>query len=488
MGKIKSFIRKKLITVIEFSFREEIKNNDYFVNGDKRTDKQIERWTWDRFKRTDMQIEKWTWDRFKRTDKQIEKWTWDRFKRTQKILEEDIHRIESFQKLIPYHKGEKIRLVILFQIPSCWAAIASFYKQVVEDERFDVTLLLYDAIQKEKAQMAGAREFLDELDVKYEDAEQYDFRFNRPHIMLYQTPWDEAHRPAFLQSLEIASMGTRIAYIPYGINYSASVWDDFVFSDLKFKAKPWFIAGLSEKLKMDHQYLSKNCGHNVVVTGLPKFDLLYDNRDKLKSKKLIKLAKGRKIIFIQMHFPDKEGNAAIPEPCISEYIEFLQNASKYRKLFFVVRPHPKYYEAYENLGFMEAVDNLKQIISDTENICIDEEKDYMPALTVADYYIGDRSALMIEAAVLGIPVLYMTNFYYKETMLPYVEGLVESFYQGEKAYDIERFIDMVVINGQDYKKTHRMEEVKKSIPYFDGLCGKRIVDKMADLINIESED
>ena len=127
MGKIKSFIRKKLITVIEFSFREEIKNNDYFVNGDKRTDKQIERWTW---------------DRFKRTDKQIEKWTWDRFKRTQKILEEDIHRIESFQKLIPYHKGEKIRLVILFQIPSCWAAIASFYKQVVEDERFDVTLLL----------------------------------------------------------------------------------------------------------------------------------------------------------------------------------------------------------------------------------------------------------------------------------------------------------------------------------------------------------
>ncbi|WP_207663046.1 hypothetical protein, partial [Roseburia inulinivorans] len=88
MGKIKSFIRKKLITVIEFSFREEIKNNDYFVNGDKRTDKQIERWTWDRFKRTDKQIEKWTWDRFKRTDKQIEKWTWDRFKRTQKILEE----------------------------------------------------------------------------------------------------------------------------------------------------------------------------------------------------------------------------------------------------------------------------------------------------------------------------------------------------------------------------------------------------------------
>lgn len=112
----------------------------------------------------------------------------------------------------------------------------------------------------------------------------------------------------------------------------------------------------------------------------------------------------------------------------------------------------------------------------------------MPALTVADYYIGDRSALMIEAAVLGIPVLYMTNFYYKEKMLPYVEGLVESFYQGEKAYDIERFIDMVVINEQDYKKTHRMEEVKKSIPYFDGLCGKRIVDRMAELINIESED
>lgn len=35
----------------------------------------------------DKQIERWTWERFKRTDKQIERWTWDRHKRVQKLID-----------------------------------------------------------------------------------------------------------------------------------------------------------------------------------------------------------------------------------------------------------------------------------------------------------------------------------------------------------------------------------------------------------------
>jgi CDP-glycerol glycerophosphotransferase (TagB/SpsB family) len=223
------------------------------------------------------------------------------------------------------------------------------------------------------------------------------------------------------------------------------------------------------------------------VTGHPKFDLLYNKDENVKSSVWKGDAKGRKIIMVQMHFPEKEGNPHMPEPFIDEYLDFFKKAESYSELFFVIRPHPKFYETYEKYGYGEKVKEMQDVIAAGENLYLDQEKDYMNTLICADCYIGDRSSLMIEAAVLGIPVLYMTNFYYKEQMLPFVEELVESFYQGETCYDIEQFIDLVILKGQDYKKEIRNAAAAECVPYFDGQCGKRIVDAMAKVITIESE-
>lgn len=106
----------------------------------------------------------------------------------------------------------------------------------------------------------------------------------------------------------------------------------------------------------------------------------------------------------------------------------------------------------------------------------------------ADYMIGDRSALMIEAIVLNIPVLYMTNFYYKEKILSAVEPIFESYYQGSVCYDIELFIDMVIKKGIDYKKQDRERAKDLCIPFFDGKCGLRIVNDLAYSIYAELEE
>lgn len=451
-----------------------------------------------RNKRFNDMIEWWTWERYQRIGKAIEWWTWERYQRTEKKIEylekqltninENVLNLTMDKNLIRYKKGEKIRIVVLFQIPSCWPSLESVWKELERDERFEAKMLLYDREQKEPAQMMGARELLEKLNIAYIEAEYYDFKIKKPHIIVYQTPWDERHRPPFLWSDQMKKMGIRVAYLPYGIEYSASVKVDYIFSNNQLKTCPWRSYVLSEQMKLEHRKQSPYGDSYLAVTGLPKFDSLYYRFDFLLEDSIQEKVKNRKIIFWQMHFPAFDGNRDLPEPNIKVYLEFVNKLKEYKELFFLVRPHPKFFEMYKTKGYEEEAEELKAVIESTENAYCYLEPDYRNALIHADYMIGDRSALMIESIVLNIPVLYMTNFYYKEKILSAVEPIFESYYQGSVCYDMELFLDMVVKKGMDYKKQERERAKGLCIPFFDGKCGLRIANDLAYSIYAELEE
>lgn len=421
-------------------------------------------------------------------DHSVERWTWDRYKKIQVGLgrESGALSTEPFAK-IPYHMGEKIRLGILFQIPSAWASLESVWEVLRGDERFDAKIYLFDKELKEPAQMAGARKFLIEHQIPFISVDQFTFVEENLHVLIYQTPWDEDHRPRYLQSDVIAQLGTRIAYITYGLSYSASVWVGHQFSDTKFKAYAWKVFTYSERARFDHVCLSPRGGQNVVGVGHPKFDAIANKQNYPLEPGLTARIAGRKIVFIQMHFPAPDGNPSIPEADIHSYIDFLKQAEEYRQFFFLVRPHPKLFETSEQRGLSNVAEELQRVLNDGENVFHYSDPDYRPALFAADYVVGDRSALMIEAGALHVPVLYMTNFYYKEKMLPAIEPLFESYYQGSFAYDIRRFLDMVAIKGLDYKKEERERAARNCLPELDGQGGRRIVDDIAETIYREGD-
>ena len=146
-----------------------------------------------RNKRFNDMMEWWTWDRYKRIKKDMEWWTWERYQRTEEKMKclkkqledinEDILNLTMDKNLIRYNKGEKIRIVILFQIPSCWASLESVWRELEKDERFEAKMLLYDREQKEPIQMAGARELLEKLNITYIEAEYYDFTKDRKSVV-----------------------------------------------------------------------------------------------------------------------------------------------------------------------------------------------------------------------------------------------------------------------------------------------------------------
>ncbi len=75
-------------------------------------------------------------------------------------------------------------------------------------------------------------------------------------------------------------MGVRVAYIPYGLEYSDSVWAGYKFSNNKFHAKPWRMYALSPQMKVEHRLQSAQGADHISVTGHPKFDLIYEGRTK----------------------------------------------------------------------------------------------------------------------------------------------------------------------------------------------------------------
>ena len=443
-------------------------------------------------------VEGWTWDRYQRTNHDTEYWTWERFQRTNRTMAQPVRQLDALyryasqhqnrQNRVPYHKGEKIRVAYLFQLPSCWPSFESVWEILKDDPRFEVKFLLFDREHREKAQMAGAREFLENLGIPYEEAERVDLMEFRPHVFFYQTPWDQSHRPAYLQSNRINEFGTRIAYIPYGIEYSNSVWPDYRFSNNKFLVKPWKVFCLSPQMRFEHHLQSAQGADHVVSTGLPKFDLIW-HKDRFPLEDYVReKVAGRKVIFWQMHFPAKDGTPDIPEAHCAEYTAFARDIQQYGKdYFFLVRMHPKFVEQYVKLGYEDEVNSFLAYLKAAENVYMYNESNYMPALLSADAVIGDRSALMIEASALQVPVLYMTNFWYKEQMLDAVAPIFDSYYQGSQVYDMHRFMQTVLTDGFDYKKQEREDAFHSCIPFFDGQCGRRIVENIVDSLNAEAE-
>jgi len=394
-------------------------------------------------------------------------------------LREDIIDILYLKNRVPIYANEKIRIIFLFQIPSVWPSWETVWTAISNDDRFEAKMILYDHVVREISQIQGARDFLIRNNIIFEEADNFDFEKYRPHIIMYQSPWEDTHRPSYLHADHMKKLGIRVAYIPYGIEYSDSVLDYYKFSNINFKAKPWRIYSISEKMKNDHMLYSSQGSDHIVVSGHPKFDaMLFPTLYEL-SKEYKRLIGKKKIIFWCMHFPIYIEDKLVV-PILNEYVNFTEKLNDYQDIFFLVRPHPKFIDDYKKLGYIKETNLFYNNIKNSENACFYFEDDYRPALLHADYVIGDRSALMVEACALNIPVLYLTNYFFTEKMLPSVEPIFDSYYHGSTCYDIELFIEIVVKKGLDYKEKDRIFALKECLPYLDGMCGKRIVNDLAN--------
>jgi hypothetical protein len=275
-------------------------------------------------------------------------------------------------------------------------------------------------------------------------------------------------------------MGARIVYIPYGIEISDTEDARFAHFHTFVVRNSWKIYTLSDKMKEDYQEHCYN-RHSVRALGHPRFDFYKEHGHLPLTINVKEKSLGRKIILWKAHFPKLilEGSKYYQvTPYITEYIKFAKELHAYKDLFFVFMPHPMFFSMTIDVQLRKEADDLIEILKTIDNVYIDLADDYRDSLINADAIIIDRSGIMIEAAVVNVPILYMTNPDFTEKLTEAVLPLVETYYQGNSYTDMLNFLNKDIY--KDIKKEIRIKALHKCIPYLDGACGRRIKE---DIIN-----
>lgn len=397
-----------------------------------------------------------------------------------KELMQEIAQMQYLNNKVPYVQGEKIRIVFLYQIASMWPSWDSLFAACREKRMVDAKLVFLDETNVEKSQMNGAEQFLIEQGIPYTRFEEFDMEEFLPHILVIQTPYDEWHRKKEHWSEQFKKMGCRVVYIPYGVEISDTEDSHQLHFRTNVITNCWRIYTFSDVMKADYCKFSPN-RRAVRALGLPRFDYYYQNQRTTLPERIERRRAGRKVVVWKVHFPKtiiENGKKVFVTPDLHEYAAFAKQIHNYKELFFVFIPHPKFFENRDKETNW-LVNEISGYLSEYENAWIDSSADYRPSLASADYVIIDRSAVMVEAGALHVPVCYVSNADYYEPVTKAIKPLIDSYYQASDCKGILQFLDMCM-NNSDIKKAAREKAFEKTIPFFDGKCGERVLGDMID--------
>ncbi len=393
-------------------------------------------------------------------------------------------RIQNWKpSYLPCGADEKIRIAIIYQVASYWPTIESFYREGMADEEVEMRIFFVDDPSVESVQSEGADLFLEENHIPYSGFSEEAIRAFRPHAALYQPPYDVAYRNPSALSLHLRKMGIRIVYIPYGIEIADTQdarYNHFFTYVIK---NAWRIYTFSEIMKRDYDRYCPS-RHSVRALGIPKLDWVCGEDLHAGDCRLFpgySQERRRRIVVWKMHFPKLiyEGlTRRQVTPDLKEYWKFSQVIDEYQDLLFVVLPHPMFFTHTIQKELAEEAKRLMASLAERSNVWINRDADYREALRHAEAVIVDRSALMVEAGLLEVPVLYMKNSGYEESLTKAVKPLAESFAQGTTAKDMKVFIEDFR-NRRLSSLTDRIKRAREQVvPYNDGKCGRRILEDM----------
>jgi hypothetical protein len=381
----------------------------------------------------------------------------------------------------PYIDDEKIDIVFLFQAASFWSSWESVWNVCNEDDRFNPIMLVCDDSLKEKTQFITAQSFLKNKNIPFNHISEVNLSDINPHIVVLHTPYD-GHRPKYLHANMLSSKGYRIVYITYGIEISDinKARNDHFKGNVTTNA--WRVYTFSKEMIKDYKFYSPTGGDMVRSFGHPKFDYLNKKCFPSLPEDIKEQANDKKVVLWKVHFP-KEVDGKLITPSLEMYEELLQNIESYSELFFIFMPHPKFYEQLSVLGDAE---KFKEEINSKKNLVEFTNDDYRPVLMNCDYYMIDRSAIMVEAGVTGKPILYISAKE-AEAMTEPIQKIVDSYYQACEFSEIKTFLDDIVVASTDPLKENRLEVFKSVIPTIDGKSGYKIKEDMKNTLINESK-
>ncbi|MDL2207201.1 CDP-glycerol glycerophosphotransferase family protein [Desulfovibrio sp. OttesenSCG-928-M16] len=382
---------------------------------------------------------------------------------------------------IPLHQGEKIRIHFLFFAPSFWPACESVYRAFSQDADVEVGVVYLhaDPSRRVDTQRSGGRAFLEENNIPYIDYKDYDIAEQKPHIIVYQTPYNDVYEEfPGLKCDRVTKLGVRAIYISYGIEYDKSVNTNHLVNihhHHYVQCLAWKVFVMHNDIKDSFAQYCRLGSSHVEAMGAPKMDAYFHKKTSSVIDKIKEYADDRKVVAIFIHHPNNHESLykfRMHSIQFSEHIKILNYLSKQHDFYFVVTLHPRFLTTAVRKLYTTSnmLDEFKNIIEQSSNIYL-YSSDYQNLVSLADAFITEQSSVMIEMGMSGKPVLYL----YDEP-LPlknFAEQIAESYYHGKTVDDVYDYIDLLR-TGKDVLREKRNAIKQKFLETHDGDTGYRI--------------
>ena len=374
-----------------------------------------------------------------------------------------------------YTYGEAIRIAFIVQHPSVWSSWRSLWVAASKDARFSIRVVLAPFIHpfsSEAKTYDDMKQCLTNDGVPFLTEAYFDPNSYRAHIVFIQNPYEET-RPVKFRIEKFHCAGSRIAYIPYGLEMGGGAWNLKAQFNSHLHRSAWRIFARSERhKKMFAKYCHAGNSH-VVVTGHPKLDKSIDNTPSKFPLELLKKIGERKIILWTPHF--SVGNQAAWST-FQTFGELIMRKIRHRPdTFLLIRPHPLFFKAMRQHNVWNDLgeDDFRKMIEETDNFALDETDDYHAAFSVAHALMADVGSFLLEFLPTGKPIIYL----HRSGGLGMNDDseLVNYLYRGFDKTDIIEFIEMISHGNDPIKETR--EKITNDFLYginLESTAGERI--------------
>ena len=370
---------------------------------------------------------------------------------------------------------EILNVVFVVQYIPGWNKLEPIYSKMKKDDRFNPVIVCVPLnIQNHKLMDNEGNDtyeyFInhgyDAIDALESDGSWYDLKRLNPDYLFHSRPYNH-FMPEPYTSGKIVNYAL-ICNVLYGLNLTHNV-EPLLLNKEYFRDCCYYFA-LDDGEK---EYFEKRFSIGI-KNGIQKCETYggigIENIIKTREEKINNTAK-KTIIWTPRWSTDPKiggSNFFNYRDIMFEFVE------SHKDCMFIFRPHPLMLENFVATGEMtiDDVKRFRQYCKDTDNLLLDETKEYYKTFWQSDLLITDGSAIVPEYFVTGKPIIFCQSNV-SESNTDFYNMIISQCYEVYSKEDLQFYFDKL-ISGLDEKKTTRIEYAKKIITDYENNSKKII--------------
>ena len=374
----------------------------------------------------------------------------------------------------------EMKLLFLAQEFTVWPSLDSVFRVCSNDSRFTAQVV-YTPFRADNPNAPVPHEILQPfwgIGVPAAPYSSYDLALESPDVVLILKPYDMVPDAFSVPHLEKAV--EHLVFVHYALKTSV----DAAFYDLHFRlplsAISYKIVGGTKMYNSLAITQGLRRGENLTEMAHPRIDAVRGTFPHTIPSSWIEKAKGRKVLFYNPNaLIDSEGGSST---FFQHSFKLFEHFKTSHDVVLLWRPHPRLKQKSCELGLMCETD-WDSLISDlelSENIIVDCEMSYLPALNFSDAMVSDISSLILEFLLLDKPVM----------LLPPSSGLPENpepecfaCDKGHSIEDIIQFYEKSVLLGCDSFKDIRQTILQQELFLPKKSAGEDIMEMLYNELN-----